>query len=275
MTPPAHLIDALEGTSVGDLIDSLPGAVRSILENQINNYIQDKLYDGVPVAGQIADITDMIATILTNFEVVTNLQVGNADVAGNANAQHSLVAIAYPQDGQRLVVAIPEIIGTLAIARDVSVNVNLDASTINFGDHALQLPLGDFAVTAFHQALESQFGITDLGDALSGMVDCSGLASNIGDIQVAGFTLLNETQLTGFCEQGLEQAAAQVDAQIRKLEMAQLHFAGGDGTVNMGAKADGLGSTQMNAMDGNWQSELGINNAGFAAPSSFKAVRKN
>jgi len=273
--PAGALLSALDGTSVGDLINSLPSAIRSIVENQINTYIQDKLYEGVPVAGQIADITDMVASIVTNFEVVSKLEVGTADAAGNANAQHSLAGIAYPMNGERQLVSTPDIINTLTVARDVSVNVDLGSGTINFGDHALQLPLGDFAVTAFHQGLESQFGITDLGAALNDMVDCNGLAANIGDVQIAGFTVVSESQLSGFCVQGLDQAAAQVDEQIRKLEMAQLHFTGGAGTVSMESKADGLGSTQVSAMDGSWQSELGINNAGFNVPSVFKAVRKN
>ncbi|MCP4446300.1 MAG: hypothetical protein GY811_13290 [Myxococcales bacterium] len=273
--PAGVIFDALEGTEVGDLLDSIPSALRGIVESQINDYIQEKLYEGVPVAGQIAEITDMVATLLTNFEVVSSLQVGTADDAGNATAEHSLTAIAYPQDGQRHVVAVPVIISALAVARDVSLNVNLDTNNINFGDHALELPLGDFAVIAFHAALESQFGITDLGAALGEMVDCDDLAADVGDIEVAGFTLVNEGQLARFCEQGLEKAAEQVDDQIRKLEMASLRFAGGDGTLSMESKADGLGSTQLDAIEGNWQSELGINNSGFAAPSSFKAVREN
>ncbi len=273
--PAGTLLDALEGTSVGEVFDSLPSAVRSLVEDQINDYIQNQVYDGVPVVGQIADITDMVSSILTNFEVVTSLQVGNGDAAGNANAQHGLLAIAYPQDGNRVVVATPEIINALSIARDVSVNVNLDASTINFGDHTLELPLGDFAVTAFHSALEAQFGIGDLSVALSDMVNCTSLASSIGDISVAGFTVVDEAQLDDFCEQGLDLAAEQVDEQIRKLEFARLHFMGGDGIVDMESKVDDVGSSQVGTMSGDWQSELAINNAGFAAPSSFKAVRKN
>ncbi len=273
--PAGALFDALEGTQIGDLLDSVPAVLRSVVEAQINDYIQDKLYEGVPVAGQIAEITDMVASLLTNFEVVSSLRVGTADEAGNANAQHSLTAIAYPQAGQRHVVAIPEIVSTLAVARDVSLNVDLDTSTVNFGAHALELPLGDFAVTAFHAALESQFGITDLGDALDDMINCDGLAANVGEIQVAGFTLVSESQLSGFCADGLDQVAAQVDVQIRRLETASLQFAGGDGSVDMETMSDGLGSTQMSAMDGSWSSELGINNGSFATPSSFKAVRKN
>jgi len=273
--PAGALIQALEGTDVGDLIDDLPAGIRSTLINEVNSFIQEKVFQGVPIAGQIAEITDLVATILTDFEVVTTLQVGNADAAGNANAQHGLVAIAYPQDGQRQVVAIPEIIAALAVARDVSVNFDMQSGTMNVGDHNLQLPLGDFAVTAFHSALESQLGIADLGQALSDMVDCDGLAANIGDVVVSGLTVISVPQMVTLCEQGLDLAADQVDVQIRKLETAQLHFAGGDGTFNMESKADGLGSTQLNAMDGNWQSELGINSGGFAAPSSFSAVRKN
>ncbi len=146
---------------------------------------------------------------------------------------------------------------------------------MNVGDHELELPLGDFAVTAFHSALESQLGIADLGQALSDMVDCEGLAANIGDVVVSGLTVLSVPQMVTPCEQGLDLAAERVDAQIQKLETAQLHFAGGEGTFHMESKADGLRATQLSAVDGNWQSALGINEGDFAAPSSFEAVRKN
>ncbi len=266
--PAGALMDALEGTEVGDLLDSLPSAIRSIVENQINDYIQEKLYEGVPVTGQIAEYVDMISTILTNFEVITTLKVGNADDAGNANAEHSLAAIAFPQDGMRHVVATPAIINALAIARDVSVGVDLSAGAINFGDHALELPLGDFAVTAFHQALSDKFGITDLGDALAGMVDCDGLAADIGDVSVAGFTVLSESQLVGFCTDGLDKVAQKVDDQIRNLEVAQLHFMGGDASVSMQS------DSKIGSMDGTWQSEFGINSSGVAVPADFKAERQ-
>tara|TARA_R110002073_G_scaffold225022_11_gene385577 strand:+ start:15374 stop:16432 length:1059 start_codon:yes stop_codon:yes gene_type:complete len=273
--PAGALIQALEGTDFGDMIDDLPDGIRNTLINELNTFIEERLYQGVPIAGQVAEITDLVATILTDFEVISNLQVGTVNEAGDANAVHSIVALGYPLNGEREIVAIPEIISTLAIARDVSVNFDFQSSTMNVGDHQLQLPLGDFAVTAFHAALETQLGIADLGQALSDLVNCDGLAANIGDVVINGLTVISVPQMVTLCEQGMDLAADKLDEQIAKLETAQLHFAGGDGNFNMESKSDGLGSTELRSMDGNWQSELGINSGGFSAPSSFTAVRRD
>lgn len=266
--PAGTLIDVLKGTnsSVADAIDSLPPILRSLLEQQINTYLEDQLFENTPVAEQIVDYVDMISTMLTNFEVVTTLEVGNADEAGNANANHTLAGVAFPKDGQRTFVATPDILNTLSIARDVSLNIDLGAKSVAVGDHAFNLPLGDFAVTGFHAALESQFGIADLGEALNEMVDCTGLASEVGDICIDSFCILDEAQIADFCVQGLDQVAEQVDNKIRDIEFAELHMVGGEGAVQVAEK--------VNSISGNWDSEFGINGNNLSVPSSFEAVRK-
>ncbi len=273
--PAGALFEALQGTGLGDLVESLPDATRELLEEQINEYIQEHIYEGIPVAGQVAEITDLIASILTHFEVVTELRVGTVDPVGNASGEHRLTSIAFLTDEERNEIAIPEIIGLLATARDVSLNFDVEYGTMNMGDHELQLPLGDFAVPAFHAALESELGITDLGAALNDMINCDGLASGIGEIRVGGLLVLTVDQLSDYCQDGLNQAAGEVDGLIRQLETAQLRFAGGDGTFKMVSQGDDVGSTELSDMLGEWQSELGINDGYFAAPSQFSAVRKN
>ncbi len=267
--PAGTLIDVLKNSNsdIANLLDSLPGGLQQLAEAQINNYIQDKLFQDAPVAEQIVQYVDMIAEMLTNFEVITNLELGNADAAGNVNANHTLTAVAFPMDGARTVVPTPDILNTLSIARDVSVHVDLGARSMVFGDHAFQLPLGDFAVTAFHQALSSQFGVTDLGATLNEMIDCPGLAAQVGDICISGFCLVSEPQIADFCVQGLNKAADQLDEQIRKLEYAQLHMVGGEASLQMS-------SSSLGSFTGNWDAEFGINGGGFSLPSAFKATRK-
>ncbi len=265
--PAGALIDLLDGSGsqISDLLDNL-GPLRSIVEAQLNNYIQDKLLEG-NAAGDITQYIDMIATMLTNFEVITDLSVGNADDAGNATGTHTLKAIAFEQDGMRVVVQSPDILNVLSVARDVSLNADYGASSIFVGDHAFTLPLGDFAVTAFHTALEQKFGVTDLGAKLNEVIDCAGLATSIGDIELFGTVVLAEDKIADFCVDGLNKLPEQLDKQIRKLEFAELHMVGGEGSIVL--------STKVNSFKGTWDAEFGVNGSGFAIPSTFEAVRSN
>lgn len=265
--PAGALIDLLDanGAGLGELLDQL-GPLRAVVEGQINNYIQDKLLEGT-TAGDITSYVDMLATMLTNFEVVTDLSVGNADEAGNANGTHTLRAVAFQQDNMRVVVQSPDILNVLSEARDVSLNADFSASSILVGDHSFKLPLGDFAVTAFHTALEEKFGVTDLGAKLNEMIDCPGLATQIGDIEIFGFVAVTEQQVGEFCVDGLNKLPEELDKQIRKLEFAELHMIGGEASLKATSRVD--------SFTGNWDSEFGVNGSGFALPSTFEAVRSN
>ncbi len=265
--PAGALIELLDanGAGIGDLLDQL-GPLRGVIETQINNYIQDKLLEGT-TAGDITDYVDMLATMLTNFEVITDLSVGNADEAGNANGTHTLKAIAFEQDGMRVVIQSPDILNILSEARDVSLNADFSSNVINVGEHAFQLPLGDFAATAFNQVLEDRFGVTDLGAKLNEMIDCSGLAASIGDIEVFGIPVLSEQRVGEYCVEGLNKLPEELDKQIRKLEFAELRMVGGEGTLKA--------TNRVDSFTGNWDSEFGVNGSGFAIPSTFEAVRSN
>ncbi len=265
--PAGALIDLLDGSGsqISDLLDNL-GPLRSLVEAQINSYIQDKLLDGNS-AGEITEYVDMIATMLTNFEVITDLSVGNADEAGNASGTHTLKAVAFQQDGMRVEVKSPDILNVLSVARDVSLNADFGSSSILVGDHAFTLPLGEFAVTAFHTALEDKFGVTDLGAKLNEMVDCNGLAAKIGEIEIFNTVIATEAQLSEYCTEGLSKLPEELDKPIRKLEFAELHMVGGEGSIKVTSKVD--------SFTGAWDSEFGVNGSGFSVPSTFEAVRSN
>lgn len=265
--PAGALIDLLDGSGsqISDLLDQL-GPLRTVVEGQINNYIQDKLLEG-NAAGDITAYVDMLATMLTNFEVITDLSVGNADAAGNANGTHTLTAVAFEQDNMRVVVQSPDILNVLSVARDVSLNADFSTSSIAVGDHSFKLPLGDFAVTAFHAALQDKFGIADLGAKLNEVIDCDGLAAQIGEVELFGFVVLTQPQISEFCVDGLNKLPEELDKQIRKLEFAELHMVGGIGSIEV--------TSRVNSFKGDWDSEFGVNGSGFAIPATFEAVRTN
>ncbi len=261
--PAEALIELLKNANsdVANVIDSLPSGVKQVVIDELNSFLA-----GQPEVTEVIGYVDMVATMLTNFQVITTLEVGRVDEAGNSKAIHSLKAVSFPIDGQTQIIATPDVLNLLSTARDVSVNVDLANARILFGDHQFHLPLGNLAVTAYHSVLESQLGTADLGDYLVSKVNCEGLAAQVGDVCYDSICVLNEEQIAGFCVDALEKVAEEVDAKVAELEFADLHMTGGEASYAMDGAAVGT-------MQGNWDTEFGVNSQGFTVPSSFTATR--
>lgn len=265
--PAGAILDIIKASAE---LDGVPDFIIDVLAQGMNKYIEGRLDS--KGAKELLEATEMITAMLTDFEVISTLTVGTADAANNANAEHSLKAIAFPKDGKRTVINTPDIVNTISIARDISVSVDIVGSkgTIDIGGHAFKLPLGDFAVQGYHTLLKERFGKDDLGDILGQAINCGDLAKEVGDIKLGEFVVLKEDKVGTLCEKGLEQVGAKLDDKIRDIEFAKLHWVGGEGTVSMG-------SSGISGMTGSWQTSLNINESdsedGFALPSKFEAKR--
>lgn len=274
--PTGTIIDLIKATDspAADLIDKIPPVLLGVLEATMNNLIEDKLFDGQPVVGEIAEYTDLVASIIMDFDVITELEVGTADDAGNANANHKLVGFAFERDEMRVVVEPPELLGTLAVARDVSVNVDLDGRSIDIGNHALELPLGDIAVYGLNAAIAATTDFEDLGDALGGVVNCPSIAAEIGPLCISSICVADEDQVSGLCEFGLDMVAAEVEKQIKKIDVAQLRMMGGQAKIVADSKSDTTGDSAVSAMNsGSWDTEFGISDKVLPLQSDFEARR--
>lgn len=276
--PTGTIIDLIlaADTPITPILENIPSALLGIFEATMNNLIEDRLYENVPLIEQITGYADLAATIVTDFDVVTTMQVGSVDDAGNANATHSLSGFAFDNNGERVFIDTPEIVDALAVARDVSVNVDLrgNTGTIDIGSHAMELPIGDFAVLGLNAAIQAQTDYNDLGDLLGGIVDCPGIAAEVGDLCLGSFCVADESQLSSICETGLNLVAQQVESRLAAIGDAQLLMSGGQAQVMIGSKSDSTSGGAVNAMEsGSWDTAFGLGSFSLPMQSDFEARR--
>lgn len=278
--PTGTIIDLVKATNTpaATALNAIPGPLLSIFESTMNNLIEDKLYENVPVLEQITSYTDLVAGMLVEFEVVTQLEVGTVDEAGNAEATHTLVGLAFDKDGSNTFVNTPELLDTLTIARDVSVHAEFSGitSSIDIGDHGMHLPLGEFAVYGLNSAIAATTDFEDLGDALGGIVNCESIAGQIGDLCISFVCVANESQLQSICETGLDLVAQQVENRIKDIDVAELRMSAGQADLRASAKTDSTQGNEVSAFrSGAWDTVFHFGSYELSTPSSFEAERIN
>ena len=267
--PGGTLIGILEseGGPIGDLLSVLPSSLKDELDQQIDDYVAGQIAAG-GAAGDIIVWIDEIAGILTHFEVVSQFEVGRSD-AGVASANHSLAAVRFELGGATQTVNTPDLINTLTIARGVECSV--DETEIAIAEHAFHLPLGDFAVVGFNQALEATLGAADVGAALGMVIDCPALAADIGELCL-DFLCIPESDIADLCQSGLDLVAAEIEKQIASIEFAELRLAGGSAALEDAVKGDFAGQIDRWG-SGHWQSEIEIDGLVVPVEAPFTASR--
>lgn len=257
--PAGTLIEILEASG-NDFLDDVPGFLKDLFVAKVNDYILNKSYSGDKITKLFLDYGDMIGEMTQRFHAVSELRIDPPDAAGNANAIHGVVAIEFTYAGRNMVVDVSNSADNMA----QSISVLADAGGgINIGSHELRLPLGLLALEALEISLQQNTGSPSIAGALGLMVDCTGLAQYVGDIQVSGFTLLSVNQIDGLCEQGLQLIGSQIEQQFANADMA-LDVVGGAGSAE-------ASSGMVQSLRGNW--DLALQSQALA--STFEASRTN
>lgn len=270
------LLQAADLPVLGELLDSVPSVLVDQVAGFMNEYLVSRLYDGVPAAEVIANIADDVATALTDFEVASTFDLGAMDGEGVAGANHRLAAVAFQLGGARQEVDTPELIDTLTQANDVECSVTLDSGvdpgehggTIAIGEHAFNLPLGDFLIVALDQALEAQFGVGDLAEALGLVVDCAGMATYVGGQCLLGVCIGHEPEIEAVCLAGLDLVASKVEEQIVKIDYAALRLMAGEAAL-----ATGDGGLISRFDPGMWQVALDVDGRELPTSATFVGRR--
>jgi hypothetical protein len=287
--PAGTMFDLLEAADV-PVLDQLLGAIPDALVDQvagwINDHVVDRVYDGVPVTQQLAGLADDLATALTDFEVMSDLDLGTIDAAGAAGASHMLAAVAFQLDGARREVDTPAIVDQLSVASDVACQVSLasgdDATAgtghIEIGDHAFHLPLGDFLVVALDQVMMEKYGVPDLRAALELMIDCAALADSVASrcvgIGPAEVCVGHQSEIEAVCDAGLDQVAERVEDQIARIDYAEIRLRAGRADLADEAEGDVLADGVIDRLaPGSWTADLDVDGHALPTTATFTGVR--
>jgi hypothetical protein len=256
-------------------LDWVPSALRDQFAGWVNEYIAERLFQGVPITEEIARWTQDITGMLHHFDVVSQMDLATID--GTTSANHVLAAVAFDYRGSRRLVDTPEIVDQLTIARDVSCDIE-DAgegqASLAVGDHAFHLPLGDFALVGFNAGLEQVLGIADIRAALEMLIDCPALAADIADKCIGPVCVGHEAEIEGFCQMGIDLAVDKIESQITSVEFAELHLVGGEAAMFDAGKDDTVLDGTFDRIDqGVWQALVNVDGLEVPVEASFVGVR--
>jgi hypothetical protein len=256
---PAHTLIGLAEDAgvpaVAELRALLPDVLESKLEDWLDAEIAKARIDGVPVTMLAADAAALAETVLTQFELDSELRIDGAQ------ATHRLTAIDLAPAG---------IAARLALDVEISAPaaVTSRAGALSIGDHRFGLAYGDYLWRATDAAIAAQYG-AGIRAAIGTAVDCPHIAQTIANKCVLGVCVGHADLLDELCEAGLDEVVGIAHDKIADLRFDALHFAAGNARL-IDRSGDGIADALA---DGVWTAEI---NAGFGlrpVPATFTGTR--
>jgi hypothetical protein len=251
--PAGTIVTLVEQAGGGQFLDDLPFLRDAILDG-VNRFIADRKFLDQPVARKLVDMADQFATILTDFDVESELELD-----GSA---HTLTALAFDYDGERERIESP-VAANLMTAGDVEIDVSGDDLAIS--DHTFDLPIGELAVAAIQAGVAAEFDGDDLAGALGRLIDCDRLAVEVSNICLSTdfgpLCVGNEDNVRGLCEQGLALAADKVMEKVSEIGGASLSLNGGHAVM----AGDAIES-------GRWKAAFDLGGAEVSLDAEFDGV---
>lgn len=235
--PSQTMVDLLAAAKV-PIVSNVLGVIPSFIRDQVLGYVDDhivkSLYANVPFAKNLTALLDDLATITTQFELVTTLDLPEGDAIGNSRAKHTLAGVAYTLSEKRSVINAPDVLKNLEV-QQVETNAValekrsplLESGRIKMGAHAFTVPIGSFALLAADKLVSEKFGAKDLRDAVGKVIDCGALADDVSKrcIDPVGpgkICVDHKTEIQGLCNAGLDILVSTIQGKIRALDLPAL-----------------------------------------------------
>ncbi|HSO40640.1 MAG TPA: hypothetical protein VLT33_49275 [Labilithrix sp.] len=241
--PSQTLVDVLDAAHV-PVVPQVINAIPSLIRDQVLGFIDDhlfkSLYQNVPFAKTLTSMLDDLATITTQFELVTNLDLPVGDGIGDSQAAHTFSGVAYSWQDKRTFIGAPAVLKSLeqqsVAANAVSLekrSPSLESARLKLGDHRFNVPIGSFAVLAADQLAKDKFGATNLRAAIGKVINCEALADDVSKrcidpIGPGKICVDHKSEIKGLCETGLDTLVATLQAQIKRLDLPLLHLKDGE-----------------------------------------------
>jgi hypothetical protein len=233
------LVDAANLPVVDQLLGVIPSVVKEYIYGWIDEAVFKQVYASVPMAKQIAGMLDDLASIVTQFELVTTLDMPEGDAVGDARTPHMISGVAYNWSEKRHIINAPELLQNLtkqtpktnAVLLD-TLSPDLETGRLKIGDHTFSIPVGSFTVYAADKLVQEKFGAANLRDAVGKVVNCDAVAHYVAgmcyDPWGPGKVCVgHEAQIKSVCTTGLDLVVGVLVGQIKDLDIPLLKLESG------------------------------------------------
>lgn len=237
--PTATIVDLIKVADppyVGTFLNVIPSFLRDLVFGYIDEHLIKALYNKVPVMQTVTGMLDDMATIVTKFEVVSQLDLPQGDEIGNSRATHKISGVGYNWSGQRHVLQSPELLQNLqkteldanAVAL-AQLSNKLEGGRLKMGSHGFKVPIGSLALIGVDAMIKDKFGVKDLREGVGKIVNCKAVADVVSkrciDPPGAGKICVDHAkEIEGFCNVGLDILVGVVRGQIKRLDLPLLNL---------------------------------------------------
>jgi len=261
--PSSTIVDLLTAANVpivSTVLDLVPDLLEDMIFDVIDEVVFESLFEQVPVTERITSLIDDMASIATDFEVVSELEVGEPTPDGDTEIGHKLSGIAFRLAERRFLIQIPEVAAEATKALPFeghAVHILEESDSVEDGriylaDHGFGLPLGELALQGINSLLQNTIGATDLRDALGMMIDCEAMGTRIDDACLLGCSAL-AFAVEDMCETGLDMIALEIEGHMRDIRFDAVHFVGGEAALFDRARSDESIDGRIDRIDrGRW-----------------------
>lgn len=260
------------------LLAVLPDVLVDQLAGFINDFVFDRVVEGIPATQLLTDLVGDLSGILTRFELVSILELSPMDERGATSGSHRLSGVQFEWRGGPLLVDTPALLDDLTVANDVvgSATFGGGDGVLGIGNHAFHLPLGDFAQLGIALAMQQTFGVADLRAAVGAIFDCPALAESVATRCLGPICVGNQDTLLQVCESGLDLVVAEIEERITAFDFTEIRFAQGDAVLRDAADDGGAVDGIIDSIErGNWECSVQLDTiGGVPLPSPFVGRRQ-
>jgi hypothetical protein len=278
--PAGTLLDLADQANLpvlDQLLAVLPDVLLDQLAGFINDFLFDRLVAEIPAAEAFTTLVADLSGLLTNFDVMSQLELSERDPSGAVTGIHMLTGVRFAWRGQDVLVDTPELLDQITVARDVAGSVSLGGpdGVLELGDHAFHLPLGDFAVIGANLALSQVLGVADLRALLGALFNCPALAEAVANRCLGPICVGHREEIEAVCESGLDLVVAQLEERVSSIDFTEMRFSSGDAVLRDAAEPGGEQDGRIDLLEGgHWQSMVVVDGAAeVPIPSPFVGHR--
>lgn len=262
------LLEEANAPILSDLLAIMPSVLEDRLQGWINDYVASAVYEDNSAVDAIDQVLALAQTVLTQFDIMTELEVPSAGTGEQVEAMHRLLALRLRAQGQEVEIplmpdpALPVLEGEARVLASMVPGADGNQDLM-LGEHAFGLAYGTYAYEGLEFLVSQRYG-ADIRGTLGAIMDCPAMAADVAGKCVLDVCVGHEAELTELCEQGLDLVVDELRTRMHELRFDALALASGEAALVVEASA-----SQTSVVDGVWQAELDVGMGPRALPATF------